>query len=129
MQMAVAGHFYVRGREWKIHVVPEHRVQVSASRFPDVCVVSRDREVEQILTRPPLICIEVLSKDDTLRSMQDRVDDDVAFGVPNIWVLNPVKRRAHVCSFRDFREPENGILEVANSPIGISLADLFADLD
>ena len=74
-------------------------------------------------------CIEVLSKDDTLRSMQDRVDDDVAFGVPNIWVLNPVKRRAHVCSFRDFREPENGILEVANSPIGISLADLFADLD
>lgn len=73
--------------------------------------------------------IEVLSKDDTLRSMQDRVDDYRAFGIPNIWVLDPVKRRAYVCSRGDFREPLDETLEVPESPIRIPLRDLSSELD
>jgi Uma2 family endonuclease len=71
----------------------------------------------------------VLSKDNTFLSLQDRVDDFLAFGVPNIWILDPVKQRAYVYSPGVIREPENGILEVANSPIRIPLADLFADIE
>ena len=116
-------------REWNIRVLPEQRIPVSTSRFrvPDVCVVSREQELEAVFTRPPLLCIEVLSKDDTLRGMQERVDDYRAFGVPNIWVL--VKCRAYVCMLGDFREPEGGILEIDLSPIRVVLADLFSDLD
>jgi Uma2 family endonuclease len=120
-----------RQREWNIRVLPEQRIQVAPKRFrvPDVCVVSREQELERVFTRPPLICIEVLSKDDTLTSMQDRVDDYRAFGVPNIWILDPVKRRAYVCMLGDFREPEGDILEVPLSSIRIPLRDLFSDLD
>jgi Uma2 family endonuclease len=71
----------------------------------------------------------VLSKDDTLRSMQDRVDDYRAFGVPNIWLLDPVKRRAYLCTQGDFREPDGEMLEVAGTPIRVPLSELFADLD
>jgi Uma2 family endonuclease len=124
---------WLRGhqREWNIRVLPEQRIQVSATRFrvPDVCVISREQELEPVFTRPPLICIEVLSKDDTLRSIQDRVDDYRAFGVPHIWVLDPVKRRAYVCMLGDFREPAGEVLEVARSSIRVPLRDLFADLD
>lgn len=118
-------------RQWKIRVLPEQRIRVSTNRFriPDICVISRDQPVEPVFTAPPLICIEILSKDDTLRSMQERVDDYLDFGVPNIWILDPAAQRAYVCSNRDFREPADGVLEVANSPIRIVLADLFADLD
>ncbi len=120
-----------RQREWDIRVLPEQRIQVSSKRFrvPDVCVVSRQQELERVFTRPPLICIEVLSKDDTLTGMQDRVDDYRALGVPHIWVLDPVKRRAYVCMLGDFREPEGDKLEVPASPIRIPLSDLFSDLD
>jgi Uma2 family endonuclease len=83
----------------------------------------------QVFTRPPLLCIEVLSKDDTLRGMQERIDDYRAFGVPNIWVLDPAKQRAYICSRGDFREPENRVLAIESSPIRIPLDDLFADLD
>lgn len=109
----------------------EQRLQVTANRFriPDVCVISRDQVIEPVFTRPPLICIEVLSKDDTLRSMQERIDDYQAFGVPNIWILDPVKRRAYVCTGGDFREPAEGTLTVASSPIRISLHELFTELD
>ena len=131
LQGALVAWLRKRQRDWNIRVLPEQRIRVSASRFraPDVSVVSREQEPEQVFTRPPLICIEVLSKDDTLRSMQDRVDDYRAFGVPNIWLLDPVKRRAYLCMHGDFREPETEVLEVADTPIRIPLGELFADLD
>jgi Uma2 family endonuclease len=131
LQGALVTWLRVRQHEWKIRVLPEQRIRVSATRFriPDVCVVPREQEPEAVFTRPPLICIEVLSKDDTLRGMQERVDDYRAFGVPNIWILDPAKRRAYVCMLGDFREPSAQVLEVANSPIRIPLAELFSDLD
>jgi Uma2 family endonuclease len=76
-----------------------------------------------------LICIEILSKDDTLRSMQDRIDDYLSFGVPNIWMLDPVTRRAWVCSRGVLREPDGRTLEVPSSPIRIPLDELFAELE
>ena len=131
LQGALVAWMRQRQRAWNIRVLPEQRIQVSPTRFrvQDVCVVSREQELEAVFTRPPLLCIEVLSKDDTLRSMQDRVDDYRAFGIANIWVLDPVNRRAYVCTQGDFRELDGETLEIAFSPIQIPLRDLFSDLD
>ncbi len=83
IQGALITWFGNRQREWNIRVLPEQRVQVTSSRFriPDVCVISRDQPIEQVIVHAALICIEVLSKDDTLRSLQDRIDDYLNFGV------------------------------------------------
>ena len=45
--------------------VAEQRVQVKPTRFriPDLCVVLGDPG-EQILTKPPFLCIEILSPED-----------------------------------------------------------------
>ena len=131
LQGALVAWMRMRQREWNIRVLPEQRIKIAADRFrvPDVCVISREQETEPVFTRPPLLCVEVLSKNDTLRSMQERVDDYRAFGIPNIWVLDPVKRRAYVCSQGDFREPAGATLEIALTPIRIVLPDLFSELD
>jgi Uma2 family endonuclease len=131
LQSALVTLLRNRGREWKIRAVVEQRIRVRAKRYrvPDVCIISRDQPTEPVFTRPPLVCIEVLSKDDRLLSLEDRVDDYIAFGVENIWVLDPVKRRAYVCTKGSFKEPDEGILVVPDSPIQIPLKDLFADLD
>jgi Uma2 family endonuclease len=125
---------WMRGRqhEWNIRVLPEQRIQVTPGRFrvPDLCVVSRKQKLEPVFTEPPLICIEILSKQDTLQSLQERIDDYRVFGVPNIWVLNPdpAKPRAYVCMPGGFREPEGGVLEVPDSAIRVPLSDLFSEL-
>jgi Uma2 family endonuclease len=82
-------------QEWNIEVLPEQRVQVSPTRFrvPDVCLVPLDQPVEQILTKPSLACIEILSPEDTMRRMQERVEDYRQFGVANSWILDPGTRR------------------------------------
>jgi len=131
LQGALITWFTNRRREWNIRVLPEQRIRVSSTcfRIPDVCIISRDQEIEPVFTKPPRVCIEVLSKDDALRSMQDRIDDYLAFGVPNVWVLDPVARRAYVCSRQGLREPEDGMLRASGTPIEISLPELFREMD
>src|SRR5215469_17157816 len=60
IQMAVLAWFYARRNDWNIHVLPEQRVRVSGMRvrIPDVCLVSRDLPVEQVITHPPLVVVE-----------------------------------------------------------------------
>ena len=73
-----------------VEALLEQTVQVPATRFrvPDVCVILAGSEPEQIFTTPPFICIEILSRDDRLSAMQERVKDYLAFGVPYVWILD-----------------------------------------
>jgi Uma2 family endonuclease len=131
MQAALAALLRTRAREWNVRALVEQRVRVSARRIrvPDVCLISRDLPIEQVITHPPLVCIEVLSPEDLLRYYQDKVDDYSAIGVPAVWLFDPVKRRAFVCTREGFLPPEGGVLAIPDSPIQIPLKDLFADLD
>ena len=76
LQMAIAAYLFARRKKWGVRVFPEQRVQVAQRRFriPDVCVVVGN-PVDQILTKPPFLCIEVLSPDDRMSRVQVRVDD------------------------------------------------------
>jgi Uma2 family endonuclease len=120
--------FRQRQEEWNVEVLPEQRVQVSATRFrvPDVCLVSLDEPVEQILTKPPLACIEILSPEDTMRRMQERIEDHRQFAVPNIWILDPGIRRGYNC--RPSGWLEAGEFEIPNTPIRLVLSEIFARL-
>jgi len=97
VQMAVSACFYQRRKEWGIHVFPEQRVQISPTRFrvPDVCVVAGDKPEEQILSAPPFVCIEILSPEDRLTKVRQRMDDYLGFGVPYVWLLDPYTRKAY----------------------------------
>ncbi len=123
--------FGVNGRAWKVWVQPEQRVQIRPERFrvPDICVLRRDEPFEDIVTRPPLLCIEVLSPGDSLRDLQERVDDYAAMGVPHIWTVDPAGRRAYIASAAGFIQPQGRELTIPATPIRISLDELFAELD
>ena len=75
LQFAIARLFHARRREWAIRIAVELRVQTSTGRFrvPDVAILSANEPKEQIARRAPLLCIEVLSPEDTLRRMLVRI--------------------------------------------------------
>ena len=116
-----------REKQWGIRVVPEQRVQVKPHRFrvPDVCAVKNDAPVEQIFTQPPFLCVEILSKDDRMTEMQERIDDYLAFGVPYVWLLDPRTKRAYVYTAAGMHEVKDGILHTSNPDLAVPLADLF----
>jgi Uma2 family endonuclease len=129
-QMRLILFFGTREKEWHIRVVPEQRVQVKATRFriPDVCVVLEGSPVEAIFRQPPFICIEILSKDDSFKSVVDRLDDYVAMGVGNVWVIEPNARRGYRYTQEGFLEAKDGILRTSNPELAVPLADLFDEL-
>jgi len=111
-------------------VLLEQRIQVKATRFrvPDVTVVDRAQPVEQILTHPPLIVTEVLSRQDTWSRMEERIADYLDFGVANVWVLEPATRRAWTITLEGHRELTT-ILKAAGSPVAIPLDELFQEFE
>jgi len=82
--------FHARRSQLGLRAFVELRVRVAAGRYriPDVCVVRLPAPDEQILTSPPYIMIEVLSSNDSFPRLQQRLDDYLAMGVPNVWVLD-----------------------------------------
>lgn len=120
-----------RAKQWGIHVFPGLRVQVSSRRFrvPDICVVVGKEPSEQILSEPPLICIEVISEHDKQIAMQKRIDDYLKFGVPFVWVFDPFDRRVWTYRANGSSEVKDGVLRTENPSIEVSLGEIFAGLD
>jgi len=127
LQMFVSAYLYNRRQELGIHVVPEQRVQVKPTRFrvPDVCVVVGNEPREQILTSPPFLCVEILSKDDRMSEMQERIDDYLSFGVRSVWVIDPRTKRAYLHTSEGIRETKDA-LRTQNPNIVVPLDELFA---
>ncbi|GMR21869.1 MAG: hypothetical protein BMS9Abin37_0189 [Acidobacteriota bacterium] len=128
LQMVLSAYLFNRREELGIHVVPEQRVQVKPTRFrvPDICAVFGDKPGEQILTRPPFLCVEILSKDDRMSEMQDRIDDYLSFGVPYVWVLDPRTKRAYVYTSEASHEVKDA-LRTQNPAIAVPLSELFSE--
>ena len=129
VQQAIQIWFYLHGKEWRIRSIQGQRTRVASTkvRIPDVCVFSRDVPIEQVFTRPQLIAIEVLSPEDRHSRIEARMSNFREFGVPNLWVVDPETRAGWDLSDGNWVRKER--FEVANSPIYLSLPELFAKID
>ena len=123
--------FRQRQEQWKTFAFLEQRIQISARRFrvPDICVYVGAKPGEQIFRSPPFICIEILSAEDRIERIQQRIDDYLNFGVRYVWVINPRGRRAWAYSREGSREIFDGFLRTQGPDFEIPLAEIFAALD
>ena len=130
LQGILTGYFRALSRRLGLRVAPELRMQVSPTRFrvPDIVVMLRSQAVEPVLTAPPFLCIEIVSPEDRMSRLFERLKEYIAFGVKYVWVIDPISRTAHSytseggCEVRDQ-------LTTHNPDISISLAELFTELD
>jgi|SRR5579871_264899 len=124
-------YFRARRSKWKAYAFVELRIHVSKTRFriPDVCVVVGNKPTEPIPRTPPFICIEILSPEDRLARVQDRIDDYLKFGVRYVWLVNSENRRAWVYTQAGNTEVKDGMLCTENPSLTVSLAEIFAGLD
>jgi Uma2 family endonuclease len=67
--------------------------------IPDIAVFWPD-EPPPIPDRPPLIVIEILSSDDRLSAVRVKLEEYRAWGVPNVWLVDPHLRRMYTCEAR-----------------------------
>lgn len=119
---------WIRARKDLLRLQPltEVRMRVAAGKFriPDVLVCEIPVPDEQVFTEPPYLCVEVMSPEDTISSMQDRLDDYIQFGVPNIWVIDPWKHRGWSITANGWAaQPDT--MRTADGRIVMPLADVL----
>jgi len=123
--------FNLKKQEWEVRVFPELRTQTQARRFrvPDVLVVRSGEKFDRYVTQPPLIAIEILSPEDTLRDIQTKAAEYRAFGIEHIWIIDPEPLIAYRYADGGLEEVHSGELTVPGTPIRVALSEMFAELD
>jgi Uma2 family endonuclease len=101
------------------------RTQISEKRIriPDVCVVE---ELEEVVTKAPLLCVEVLSPDDRWNRVIASVSDYQAMGVPCVWVIDPYQAKAW--TFESENPPievKDGRLTAQSLQVEVQLVDVL----
>ena len=121
----------VNGKAWGIYAFPEQRVQVLKSRYrvPDVCVMPRSWKKTPIIHEAPLLCIEVLSPEDTFSRTYVKCRDYLAMGVPAVWVFDPQERFVCIVRTEGTTEQHGGTLLLAGTEVKIDLGEVFGVLD
>ena len=123
--------FRMRRNDWQVDVLSETRLQVSPSRYriPDVMLVARPNLDERIVRTPPLLCIEILSSEDRMPRIQKSLEDYATMGVKSMWVIDPWHLQAFAAGAGAILQEAKDRLIVEGTPISISVAEIFAELD
>ncbi len=131
LQLAIGAWFRARRRQLGLTAATEVRVRVAPSRYriPDVVVVRLPRADEQVLITPPYICVEVLSPEDSFMKLRARVEDYLAMGIENIWVLDPETRCGWYALAEGYKKAEEDRLVTRDSQVTMPIGELFLEND
>lgn len=113
------------GRRFGLIVLPEQRVQTSSDHFrvPDVCVITERPEGQfgrRIVTRPPHLCVEILSPEDSAAETLEKVREYLNFGVEWVWIIDPVALAGQIHSRDSVANIENRIFSTDRFSVDLS---------
>jgi Uma2 family endonuclease len=100
-----------------------------------VAVLKLGTPREPVLTRPPLIAIEIMSPGDNLRHHGRKAQEYLEFGIEHVWVIDPTARVAYrgvpatSQTALGLELVPSGELTVAGTAICVRIAEFFEKLD
>jgi Uma2 family endonuclease len=131
LQKALMRIFLPQEEQWGVSLVQECRLQISESRFrvPDSMILKRGKTYRGVLHEAPLVCIEVLSPEDSWMKLRERLDDYLAIGVEHVWCFEPEAREARRYTANGFDRVTEPELIVPGTSIRVNIAAVFSILD
>lgn len=131
LQRTFVGIFFSMREAWRVETYPELRMQLGPARYrvPDIVITRRGHGFENILRTPPLLCIEIISPQDSLGRLREKARQYLEFGVENVWIADPYERCVYIASAAGEEKRTSGGLSILATPIHIELDHLFAELD
>jgi Uma2 family endonuclease len=116
-----------RAAETGIQVLPVIRIRTSPTRFrvADIGVWRAGDIGQKIPTAPPFLVVEILSPEDRLVRIQEKVQEYLAIGTDHVWVIDPEERRAIVYSQQAPAGRVEEVLRTHNPDIEIPLLSVL----
>lgn len=127
MQMLIGAALHALERQAGVVVLPEQRVRITETRvrIPDLCVIRASDPDDQVVANAPVLCIEILSPDDSMSEMQERVEDYLQMGVETVWIVDPWRRKAYSVDGSGVRESPNGQLDSPHPHLSVDCSLLW----
>ena len=94
-------------------------------RVADVAVFT-ERPRDPFPDTPPLIAIEILSKDDRHSELMQKLEEYLAWGVTNIWVVDPITKRFSAYTHLGLQNVSS--FSLPEYAFQLTPSDLFSDL-
>jgi Uma2 family endonuclease len=109
-------------------VRPELRVwpEVNKSYIIDVCAYPSGQQMPRFPTTPPIVAVEILSKDDRYTEINAKLDAYFKWGVAHIWLIDPWFPQLSVYDSQGLRRVS--ALDVPEFAIHITLEQLMAGI-
>lgn len=116
------------GRSHRLYPCFEARMRVAADayRIPDVAVFAGAEPTQAVPSTPPLLTIEILSKDDRHFDLMVKIEEYRVWGVANIWVVDPYSKRLSLYTAAGLQNVSS--LALLDYPFELTPAVLFSDL-
>lgn len=111
-------------------VMTEQRIRIRDRlyRIPDVCFTLKVPR-EQVLTHPPYLCIEIISPDDSAKTLRDKVSDYLSFGVDYVWVIDPETYSGEVYTQSTTTRITDGIFRAGHIEVDVRMVPKPDDQD
>jgi len=122
-QGRLSAWFATRHSHLPLYPCTETQMRVRPNRYliPDVAVFY-PTEPTDVPDTPPLVAIEILSPDDRLIEVRQKLEEYQAWGAPHIWLIDPRSHRFYTCDSGLVEQPTLTIPELG---IELTPADLF----
>lgn len=127
-QTILAGFFTFKV-DWGVNGRTELRLQVAPERFrvPDVTILSREAPREQIITHAPLAVFEILSAEDSMTRMLEKLADYERMGIQAIWVVEP--KRPTYFRFLEGKLIPATVFELPGSSFTVAMSEIEKLID
>lgn len=111
-------------KAFPVFVCPELRLRVRPGlyRIPDVSVFYPNEPQERVPATPPFVAIEILSLDDRMADVRDKLAEYRAWGVTYVWLVDPHSKRMYTC---DAELVEVSVLRITELGLELKPADIF----
>ena len=109
-----------------IYAVPEFRSQTTDTRYriPDVCVLLT-APATSYLADAAFLAIEILSKDDGMPEMLEKLEEYELKGVRNIWLVDPRRRKIYVYADGVLSDVRGDVIFTSDRSIELHRSEIF----
>ena len=116
-------------KQLQVRGLIEQRIKVAPDRVRVCDVVLRNAKTpyDKVLSTPPLVCIEILSPEDRLSRATLVLSDYQRMGVPNIWLIDPIRRCAYTFDGSGLHPELGSALMAQGIDLSLDLDALFAE--
>ena len=95
-------------------------------RLPDIAVFAPGQPFKVLPTEPPLITIEIISKDQKYSEMLQKLEDYRAWGVKHIWTVDPRRKRLAILEQNGQKEVD--ALALPGTDFRVTIDELLQDV-